>query len=219
MKLSIKECLTYGWTVFKKRPWIFVKAAIILGLVSFAFNLLSSVIQAGVEITTQPLAVVLFAIALFIVSVLSIYVGIVLDNMGVTKFYLNAHDNVETTRLKDLWAPHPFVKYVLTILLFSVMFIVGLVLLIVPGIIVALVFGMCVYLVMDRGLGPIEALKESARITKGSRWKLFLLGLAIAGINIVGLLALVIGLLVTVPVTILAGVHAYRVLSQAPAAA
>lgn len=216
MKLSIKECLRFGWETFKKRPWIFVKAALVLGAVSVAFNVVNAVIEGGIAATSDGTAILLFSIALIIVALLSIYVSIVLDNMGTTKFYLNAHDNVENARLKDLWQPHPFVKYVLTSVLFGLMFVVGLVLLIVPAVFVGLIFGFALYIVMDRGLGPIEALKESARITKGNRKKLFLLGLSMIGINLVGLLALVIGLFVTVPVTLLASIHAYRTLSQNP---
>jgi len=47
---------------------------------------------------------------------------------------------------------------------------------------------------------------------------LFLFGLVLIGLNLVGLLALVVGLLVTVPVTWIAVTHAYRTLaSQAEA--
>jgi len=159
-----------------------------------------------------------FGILLLAITIIGAYVSIVLNYMGVTKFYLKAHDSVETLRLKDLWTPHPFVKYVLTALLFGVVFVVGLILLIIPGVIVSLVFGMALYLVMDRGLGPIEAMKESARITRGNRWRLFVLGLAILGINILGMIVLLVGLFVSIPVSILAMMHAYRTLSQTPVA-
>ena len=74
---------------------------------------------------------------------------------------------------------------------------------------------MSLYLVMDRGLGVTESLKESRRITYGNRLKLLLLGLALVGINIVGFFLLIVGLLVSIPVSMLAGVHAYRTLSKA----
>ena len=70
------------------------------------------------------------------------------------------------------------------------------------------------YLVIDRGLGPIEAMKESWRVTKGHKWQLFFLFLALIGLNILGAIALIIGLLVTVPISMLAAAHAYRTLTS-----
>lgn len=47
-------------------------------------------------------------------------------------------------------------------------------------------------------------------MTKGHRGKLFLLILAIILFNILGMFALLIGLLVTIPMTMLIYSHAYR---------
>ena len=43
--------------------------------------------------------------------------------------------------------------------------------------------------------------------------------LAVVGINLLGLIALFVGLLVTIPVTVLAMVHAYRTISGGAVAA
>jgi uncharacterized membrane protein len=62
-------------------------------------------------------------------------------------------------------------------------------------------------------------MKESKRITYGYKWPLLGFALVLALINLLGLLALVVGLLVSIPVTTLAFVHAYRALSnRAPTA-
>ena len=191
-----------------------MKAGLTLAVVSMVFNMMSTLIEFGFETTMNPVAVVLFVIAFIVFTLVSVYISIVLNNMGVVQFYLRAHENVETLKVKDLWAPHPFLKYILTSVLVGLAFIVGLVFLIVPGIIIALAFGMALYLVMDRNMDAIPAIKESIRITRGNRWRLFLLYVFMLLINIIGLLVLVVGLLVTIPVTMLAGVHAYRMLSR-----
>jgi uncharacterized membrane protein len=85
--------------------------------------------------------------------------------------------------------------------------------LIVPGIIIAMGLAFVPYLVVERGLGPVEALKESWRLTKGHKMQIFLLVLALVGINILGLMALVVGVFVTFPLTLLAFAHAYRTLA------
>jgi len=53
---------------------------------------------------------------------------------------------------------------------------------------------------------------ESNRITRGHKWQLFGFVLLLLLINLLGLLALVVGILVSIPVSTLAFVHAYRVL-------
>lgn len=88
-----------------------------------------------------------------------------------------------------------------------------------PGIIALLFFFFSPFIVIDRDMGPIDAMKASVEITKGNRWQL--LGLVVVALllNIVGILAFVVGLLVTIPITTLAIVHAYRLLGGAAARA
>ena len=100
-------------------------------------------------------------------------------------------------------------RYILTALAIAL----GFLALIIPGIILSMGLAFVPYLVVDRGLGPIEAMKESWRITKGHKWQLLLLFLALLGINLLGILALIIGIFVTVPITMLAFAHAYRTLN------
>lgn len=85
------------------------------------------------------------------------------------------------------------VSYIIASLLFSVMVFVGLVLLIIPGLIVAVIFGLYGWALVDGDLPPIEALQESSRLTRGHRGQLFLFVLAATLLNLVGLLALLVG--------------------------
>ena len=133
--------------------------------------------------------------------------------IGATTFSLRAHDNIAAVEIGDLWNPQPFWRFLGAEILGAIIIFFGLLLLIVPGIIAALGLGMVPFTVIDRGAGPIDALKESWRITKGHKGQLALLGLALLGINLLGILALVVGLLVTVPVTWLTIAHVYRTLS------
>ena len=104
----------------------------------------------------------------------------------------------------------PFWRFLGAHILTVIAVVLGFLVLVVPGIILAIGLSFVPYLVVDRGLGPIEALKESWRITKGHKWQLLLLFLALVGINLLGVLALIVGIFVTVPITMLAFAHAYR---------
>lgn len=201
-KLSIKECVRFGWETFKKRPGIFIIAILVVIAVQFVVGIL----QGALESTDAGLASLLsFAISMIVGALVS---------MGLYAFTLKAHDNVAEASVRDLWHPKPFVPFLATYILLSIVLTIGFILLIVPGIILGIIFGFALYLVIDRNAGIIESFKESARITKGNRWNLFLLGLVFIGINIVGALALLVGLLVSIPVTMLAMTHAYRKLAS-----
>lgn len=207
-KLSIKDALSKGWNTFKSRPWLFVQVGVLLFLINLAINLLQTVFEEGSRMGGDQIA--------FLAVVLSTLLGIAasfLISMGETSFFLRAHDAVSEASVRDLWHPHGFLRFAGASLVAGLAIVVGFILLIVPGIILSILFMFVGYLVIDRGLGPIEALKESARMTKGHRMELFLFGLALIGINLVGVLALIVGLLVTIPVSFLATVHLYKKLS------
>jgi uncharacterized membrane protein len=211
--LSVGACLSAGWRRFRARPWLFVLAGLLLLFVNLCINFLQSIAEWGAE-TTQA------ALLITLVGLLSAAVGMAISffvSMGETAFFLKAERDAQTTRLEDLWHPRPFWAFAGATLLSGAIVLLGFVLLIVPGIIASVLLMFVGYLVIDQGLRPVAAIKESVRLTKGNRWRLFLLSLAIIGINILGLLALVVGLLVSVPVSFLATAHAYRLLSAAPA--
>ena len=204
MELSIGALVRFGWETFKSRPWIFVGTtallALLLGIAGSISSGLDATFSGSVDEPSIPGTIFSWATSTLI-------------SMGATAFYLAAHDNPQTASVSMLWHPQKFWSFLGASLLVSIVVVLGMILLIVPGIIFALMFMFATMIVIDRGLGPIESMKESKRITTGYKWKLFGLGLVLTLLNIVGLLALIVGLLVTVPVTILAFTRAYRELS------
>lgn len=206
---SISEALRSGWETFKKRPFLIIGAFLVTGMVNVIFQSVFGPDESA-EVPNIPLVVLFVLIGIMIGTLMEI---------GMTTFSLKAHDSIDTLVFKDIWNPKPFVKYLLAKVFTTIIILVGFLLLIVPGVIVSLGLMFSLYLVIDKDRGPIEAVKESWRITKGHKGRLLLFGLALAGINILGFLALIVGLLVTVPVSMLASVYVYRKLEQANAAA
>lgn len=198
-RLPVRACVRYGWETFKKRPWFIIG----IGIVISALNLVIPAPEEG-----QPAIV---AISVFLISFL---LGSLLQ-LGATNFGIRVHDNVSTAQAKDLWRPELFWAYLGATILSGILILLGLVLLIIPGIIIGLALSFATYLVIDKGLGPVAALKQSWSMTHGNRWRLFLLVMLLVLLNIVGALALLVGLLVTIPVSMIASVHAYRFLEQA----
>lgn len=199
--LSVGDSIRFAWATFKKRPWFFVGIAAFIVLVSGIISRLTP--------SQDSAAFMLVAIGFFISAVINVFL-----KMGTINLLLKAHDAPSSARFGDLWAPDQFWNYVGAAIISGVIIVIGFILLIVPGIYFALRFLFVPYLVVDRKLSPMDALKESSRITKGQKGALLLLLLALLALNILGAIALVVGLLVTIPMTMLSIVHAYRTLEH-----
>jgi uncharacterized membrane protein len=205
--LSISDCIRFGWETFKTRPWILIGAFLLTMIIPSIPGILFPGPEVVPDALPQPPSTPEL-LASLVSIVLSIFA-----TLGATTFALRAHDDIAGVQIGDLWNPQPFWRFLGAEVLLGIIVFFGFLLLIVPGIIAAVGLGFAPFLVIDRGKWPIEAIKESWRITTGHKWQLFLLGLAIVGINILGLLALVVGLLVSIPVSWLAITHAYRTLA------
>jgi len=103
-------------------------------------------------------------------------------------------------QIRDLYSSKPIVllNYVIASIAYGLMVMVGFLLLIVPGIFLALKYQFYGYLITDRGMGPIEALKESGRLTEGAKKDLFVFWLTFfCGILVI---MIVLGLLIALPI-------------------
>jgi hypothetical protein len=106
------------------------------------------------------------------------------------------------------------VTYILASLCYGLSIVGGVILLIVPGIIFAVALGMYPYFIVDKEMGPLESLKASRALTRGSRWQLFVFGFVIGLLNIAGALCLLVGLLWTIPTSSIAMAYVYDQLSK-----
>jgi len=133
-----------------------------------------------------------------------------LISIGLIKIALRFCDQ-EKGKFSDLLAHHRlFFKYLSGLILYNLIVLGGLILLIVPGIIWGIKFWFYDYFIVDKGLGPIEALKKSSAITKGAKWNLFIFFLLLGLINLVGVIFLLVGLFATIPTTMVAMAFVYR---------
>ncbi|MET0628521.1 MAG: hypothetical protein ABW033_08695 [Acidimicrobiia bacterium] len=198
--LNVGDAIGYGWNVY----WKNVGTLIVIALVVFAINVVVSLVG-----TALGGGVVVQAIVQFI----GFLVGMLLS-LGWLRVSLEITRGVKP-EVGDLFKVQGYGPYLLASILFAIGFYIGLILLIVPGIIFACVFGFYGFVIAERGegVGVMESLQRSADITRGHRWQLFGLGVVIFLINIVGVIACFVGLLFTLGISILAWAYAYRTLS------
>ena len=101
----------------------------------------------------------------------------------------------------------------------SVLTFLGYLAFIVPGIILTVIWIFTFPIIGESGVGFWEAMRQSAVLTEGYRWRLFLLALANFLILVLGLLVLCVGVFVAAAVAITSFALAYRWLRQRKAMA
>ena len=199
---SKKEALRFGFNLVKKNILYFIGLYVIYLFIS----LFSSSLSKAVSPQRELLVYLLFYVVSFIINLV---IG-----MGILKIGLEFIDGRKPS-FKTLFYYKPIVKYFVGTLLQEIIVIVGFILLIIPGVIFATRLQYTSYLIVDKDLGPLEAIKKSWAITKGNTWNLFFFGILLVLINLLGLICLVLGLFITVPLTMLATVFVYRKLLNA----
>lgn len=200
-KLHIKALYQKAFAIFKLHWKFLVPITLLAGVIQYGLNFLTN------QFAQPALAIPSSLISMAINTAVSI---------GLINVYLKLHDT-NSADYPDLYTKLRLVgKVILSSLLYGLIITVGLILFIIPGFIFMIKYLFFSYLIVDKDLNPIEALKESSRLTKGHRWQLFLLALSMALLNLLGTLLAFVGLLFTVPISMLVMTQAYRQLNSKP---
>jgi uncharacterized membrane protein len=210
---SIKSTLKWAWETFAKRPFFFVGVGIISLVIQLALGSFETALTGPVD-PVRPLELMFTPMGL-LASIVS-FVVTILFTMGLWNLTLKAQADVMSPKFKDLWYPKYFWSFLGTNILTGIIIFVGLILVIVPGIIAMLALGFATLIVLTKHMKPIEALKESYRITKGKWLQLLLFYIVLVVINFIGAIPMGLGLLITIPISLLAMAHVYKALDGAP---
>lgn len=200
---SIRDAVRYGWETARKNLKLFA----VLVLIGFFLQMLQDAVtrsgqategwQAGNNAVAGILGIILQLVQMVV-------------TMGWIRIALEIRDG-KPAKLSDLATVFPnFINYLFATILFALIVAGGMILLIVPGFIWMAQFGLYGFVVMDTNADPIAALKRSSELTRGTKGWLLLFAAALIGINILGALALLVGLFVTLPLSALAAAHVYR---------
>lgn len=192
---SIKESLRFGWETTKANITFLVGTF----LVSIAPSIVGEVLGLDERDGIIPLLLVLAAV------IIQAALG-----LGLTKIHLLLARG-QTVGWRDLFSSGPLLlSYIGAAILYGLVVVFGLVLLIVPGIMWCIKYGLYYYIILDEHAPPFVALERSAEITKGVRWQLLRFALVLALVNVLGAFAFGVGLLITIPVTSIAGAYVYH---------
>mgnify|MGYP001335878531 CR=1 FL=1 len=170
----------------------------------------------------------LFWILLTVLTILISLPGNYMPSLGglltIINIYLSASITLMTIRYmrgkKVNWGDllaidiYTFIQYVLTLILSTFCIILGLFCLILPGLYVMVRLMFAQYLVIDKKISFDQAIKQSWNVTKSNEWNLFAFLCAMFILNLVGFISLLVGLLITLPLTNLCTAALYLIFAK-----
>jgi uncharacterized membrane protein len=200
-KFSKEAAIKFGWNRMKENLGFFIVYLIILFIIEAFFGFFASAFTEAL-----PSLSILFNLGSWVVSIVS--------SIFVIKIGLKLYENERIGSYGFLsFSSSLFFKFLLGYVLYTLLVVVGFLLLIVPGIYLAIKYQFVLYLIVDKNMDVIEAFKESGKMTNGHKWNLLLLLLLFLMITILGVMALGIGLLVAAPIVMIAQAYVYKKLS------
>jgi len=205
-KLKIREALAFGWKETSQKLGFFVVASFIFAFVPLLITLSIIIIVATLTEGLSGYLLIAFG-GLFILYMLSIagFLTILLKTL-----------REERPSFRDFLGKWKYVpRLTAGCILYFLAVLAGLILFIVPGLILFVRLYFFNLLIIDKGMGPIRALKESYAMTKGYGWKIFLLVSVVAPIlRALGVMVPLVGTLVDISIVHLAITFFYGKLSN-----
>lgn len=206
---SIGECIKQAFNQVVQNWLLFlcVMATVLLS-VSFTWIILMSISSAVAQ------AVPFLGWLLYILSNIAIALLQAFFFVGLMRIALDIYAGGKPV-YKDLFRGTQYLKnYFLASIVFSLVVSLGYLLLIIPGFIWTIKYGLFGFVIVDQQASVKTSLQASAQLTSGVKWKLFALVLLIALINVIGGMLLYIGLFFSLPLSLLILTNVYHSLRE-----
>lgn len=151
------------------------------------------------------------SLAPVLMSVVLVFVAFVAQ-VGVMRGALQ-RSRGQSPSFADMLEPRNFRAFAVYVLLYRVLFFIGLVLCILPGLLVLVFFQFGPYLILDRGLGVIDAFRASATMAARNLGPVASVAVISGLLELIGGLFFGLPMLITLPLAALFTVHVYRQIS------
>ena len=183
------KCYSHGWIQMKK---YFFELLLIL-IVSLIISVPTWGLGVMKRMNEYPFVFFVFIFALAYVVLIDWIV-----EYGVDYAFLKAARG-DTLEVGDMFfAFQNYGNVILANILTSFIIGIGFMLFFIPGIVFACKLAFVPYLVVDKKMDAISAVKESWRLTNGHSFTVFLIGFIAIFIGLVGLLCFVVGVIVSI---------------------
>lgn len=204
---TLSDVLSRSWQIMRSRMGLTIAMVVVYFVLANLMNAIAGSIN-------NQVVKLLLTLANLVLSVFF--------QVGLFTYLLNLASGREAG-FKDLFSGGPlilpvfFASLVFGLVIFGALIPAGILAIVLPpiGIIVALVYGVIAYiyiftrlsqfyyLLIDREVGIIESLKLSSQLMKGREIQFLGLTLMLGLLNFAGALAFLVGLLITVPLSLL----------------
>ncbi len=198
-KFSISEVCATSWQ--KLKPQIWVLAGLFIGMI-IIYSILSmcSLFTGGSFVSS------------LIANLISVLFSCVFS-LGYLKNIFQALDGDEPQFSAFSQQAHKVITYFVANLIMCVIVVIGTILLIIPGIYLALRLQFFIAFIVEEDAGITDSLKRSWEITRGQEIQLFLLVLAMIGFAILGLIVFGVGIFVAFPLIYMMYGYVFRKLN------
>lgn len=221
---SVGAAVSYGWEKFQKNAGqiivaglvVFVGIALLQGVAFVIRAVLTTdpecTVTDGVLRCTDGSGFFVYLIASAISSVFFFLVyqiigaGIIRGSLGITEG--------RPFEFTSFFSSDKLAPVVVTSLISSAIIFVGTLLCVLPGIIASFALSYALYFVIDQGMSPMQAIMASVTLVKdnvGTALVWAIVGFLLAA---VGAIACLVGLIVTIPVSIIGTAYTYKVLTN-----
>lgn len=198
--ISIRQAFNFAWPVFKKRFGFFT--AVLLTIFG------AWVVLEVIVITGQRFGILLWAMAhlAFMIFVAGV-------ELGFLHACLTSYDKGQATFADIVSYSALGPKFLAGQILYLLMVLLGLLLLVVPGIYLSVRYSLFSFCMADGETDLMRSFQQSAILTEGIRIYLFWIFIALLVLNVLGACLLGLGLFITVPLSVLMMTAVYRQLS------
>ncbi|MEN8203342.1 MAG: hypothetical protein ABFS28_12160 [Bacteroidota bacterium] len=165
---------------------------------------IENLLQQGLNLFRKEPAVFIIYSVIAVIVLSNPLSGILLGGPVVAGYYIVAHriNYNRSIELSDFFRSFDrFIPLLLVNLLISLLVSLGLMLLLIPGIYFAISCLFAHFFVWFYNVEPSEALRLSRKTVSGNFGQIFLLSLVLGGINVLGILAFGVGILLSLPFT------------------
>ena len=188
-----------AWELFKKRPVFLIFFVVLYSVLG---NISSGVNDKNTEASIFSLIISLIS------GVLSVIVG-----AGFTKSMIRyVRGDYHQIQIFDLFSVlnmKTLLHYFAYSLILSIATFIGFIFFIIPGFYILITYGFGTFLIIDKNISFMDAARLSSVMTSGIKMQIFMLGIVSVGVLFLGMLALILGIFVALPVVFLAGVLLY----------
>lgn len=229
-RFGIGDAFNYGWLKFQQNAGQIILAALVLlvGVViieGIGFAITSGMGTATVQINEATGEMTtsgggLFGAAFF-VSMLFGFLAMALAMIvqaGIIKGALNI-TNGRKLAIREMFEGLNYANVLLTAILVALGTMIGTILCILPGIVFGFYSLFSMYFAIDKNLPAVDAIKASFSLVNKNVGSLVGLFIACAVAYFIGALLCLVGLLVAIPVVVIAQAYAYRTMQGEQVAA